>query len=80
MNFVFLSWKTIKYNEDKGIMKIFGNSSEIYGGEFINSENIRIDKGPIIEAYLENGLLPLLVLGVSKNELNNYYDIYTRKK
>ena len=80
MNFVFLSWKTIKYNEDKGIMKIFGNSSEIYGGEFINSENIRIDKGPLIEAYLENGLLPLLVLTVSENELNNYYDIYTRKK
>ena len=79
-NFYLLKWKTIKYSEDRGIMKIFGNSNDIYGGEFKNHEALNADGDAVIKDYLKKGLLPLFILTVNHDEMNNEYDIYTRKK
>ena len=61
-------------------MKIFGNSNDIYGGEFKNHEALNVDGDAVIKDYLKKGLLPLFILTVNHNEMNNEYDIYTRKK
>ena len=79
-----LRWKTIQYQEEKGIMGIFdnllGKDNKYYGGAFMDPITFYTDPPEDLKEAEKAGLKILSFISVNTNDPNNYYDLYSRTK
>ena len=77
----YLNWKTIKYIEEEGILGIFGNSNDVYGGYFAEENSFIMGKDNIINingTYYRHFIIikpSIQILGKK-----SYYELYSRRR
>ena len=78
-----LRWKTIKYNEERGIAGLFddwfGITNEYYGGLFIDPLVYKIENPESFKKMIPGGKI-IGMSAVFKEDPNNYMDLYSRTK
>ena len=80
-----LKWKTIIYEEEKGLFgtfekNILGKSNKLYGGELMNYQTLSIDRPEGFDEIEKQYNAKILSMFIVTNTKEKITDTYTRKK